>query len=61
MDAGSIPAASTKNQYNLPMKAFLINLEKAEDRFSITSKQDTPFVKRNDLNDLIEDIKVSLN
>ena len=35
--------------------------EKAEDRFSITSKQDTPFVKRNDLNNLIEDIKVSLN
>ena len=35
--------------------------EKAEDRFSITSKQDTPFIKRNDLNNLIEDIKVSLN
>ena len=35
--------------------------EKAEDRFSITSKQDTPFVKRNDLNNLIEDIKVALN
>ena len=35
--------------------------EKAEDRFSITSKQDTPLVKRNDLNNLIEDIKVSLN
>ena len=35
--------------------------EKAEDRFSISSKQDTPFIKRNDLNNLIEDIKVSLN
>ena len=32
MDAGSIPAASTKNLYNLYMKAFLINLEKAKDR-----------------------------
>ena len=39
MDAGSIPAASTKNQYNLPMKAFLINLEKAEERLNSCVKE----------------------
>ena len=35
--------------------------EKAEDRFSITSKQDTPFIKKNDLNNLLDDLKTSLN
>ena len=35
--------------------------EKAEDRFSITSKQDTPFVKKKELNNLITDLKNSLN
>ena len=35
--------------------------EKAEDRFSITSKQDTPFIKKNDLNNLLSDLKTSLS
>ena len=35
--------------------------EKAEDRFSITSKQDTPFIKKNDLNNLLGDLKSSLS
>ena len=35
--------------------------EKAEDMFSISSKQDTPFIKKNDLNNLIEDLKTSIN
>ena len=39
MDAGSIPAASTKNLYNLDMKAFLINLEKAKDRLDSCDKE----------------------
>ena len=35
--------------------------EKAEDMFSISSKQDTPFIKKNDLNNLIEDLETSIN
>ena len=35
--------------------------EKAEDRFSIASKQDTPFIKKNDLNNLLSDLKTSLS
>ena len=35
--------------------------EKAEDRFSITSKQNTPFVKKKELHNLITDLKNSLN
>ena len=35
--------------------------EKAEDRFSITSKQDTPFIKKDDLNNLLSDLKTSLS
>ena len=39
MDAGSIPAASTINLYNLNMKAFLINLEKAKERLDSCDKE----------------------
>ena len=35
--------------------------EKAEDRFSITSKEDTPFIKQNELNNLLSDLKNSLS
>ena len=35
--------------------------EKAEDMFSISSKQDTPFIKKNNLNNLIEDLETSIN
>ena len=35
--------------------------EKAEDRFSITSKQDTPFIKKTDLDNLLNDLKNSLS
>ena len=35
--------------------------EKAEDRFSIASKQDTPFIKKDDLNNLLNDLKTSLS
>ena len=35
--------------------------EKAEDMFSISSKQDTPFMKKKDLANLIEDLETSLN
>ena len=35
--------------------------EKAEDRFSITSKEDTPFIKQNELNNLLSDLKISLS
>ena len=35
--------------------------EKAEDMFSIASKQDTPFMKKKDLANLIEDLEASLN
>ena len=35
--------------------------EKAEDMFSISSKQDTPFMKKKDLANLIEDLEISLN
>ena len=34
--------------------------EKAEDRFSITSKQNTPFIKKQDLDNLLNDLKTSL-
>ena len=34
--------------------------EKAEDRFSITSKQNTPFIKKKDLDNLLNDLKTSL-
>jgi len=35
--------------------------EKAEDMFSISSKQDTPFIKKKDLSNLIADLETSLN
>jgi len=35
--------------------------EKAEDMFSISSKQDTPFMKKKDLANLIDDLEASLN
>ena len=35
--------------------------EKAEDRFCITSIQDTPFIKKNELNGLVDDLTNSLN
>jgi [protein-PII] uridylyltransferase len=35
--------------------------EKAEDRFCITSIQDTPFIKKNELNSLVDDLTKSLS
>ena len=34
--------------------------ERAEDRFCISSKEDTPFVKKDELNQLIADLEKSL-
>jgi len=34
--------------------------EKAEDRFSITSIEDTPFIKKSDLDGLLKDLRNSL-
>ena len=35
--------------------------EKAEDRFSITTKQDTPLIRKTDLDRLLKDLKSSLH